>query len=92
MELVDDRTPEQKKSHKWLIIGTDHFMSGWGTASGGKSYAAWACEEKHKDKVFDWVSGRSDMKNVREVYGSYYPRSCAHCHIYVVEDNHPALG
>ena len=50
MELVDDRTPEQKKSHSWLVIGTDSFMSGWGKASGGKSYAAWACKEEHRER------------------------------------------
>jgi len=26
----DDRTEEQKKTHKMAVVGTDVFMSGWG--------------------------------------------------------------
>lgn len=91
MKLVDDKTDEQRETHKWLIVGTDSFMSGWGEARGGKSYAAWACRDEHRGEVLSWVEGRSDMKRVREVYGEYRPSGQGHCHIYVVEDGHPAL-
>jgi hypothetical protein len=92
----DDRTEGQKNTHTWLVIGTDRFMSGWGEASNGLSYAAWACEPKYRDQVLDWVESRSDMKRVREVYEGqgnkkYYAPGAAHCHIYVVTDEHPAI-
>ena len=96
MKLVDDRTPEQRQSHRWLVVGTDSFMSGWGEAKGGVSYAAWACKSEHRSQVFAWVESRSDMKRVREVFetnGSpYRPSGRGHCHIYVVDENHPALS
>ena len=92
MKIQDDRTLEQKATHTVLIIGTDSFMSGWGEAKGGASYAAWACEPKDAPQVLAWVERRTDMKRVRVVYGDYRPNSqlCAHLHIYVVDDNHPA--
>ena len=43
--IKDDRTEEEKRSHAILVIGTDKFMSGWGLAKGGLSYAAWACKK-----------------------------------------------
>lgn len=91
----DDRTEAQQKTHTWLVVGTDSFMSGWGGARGGLSYAAWACLPDDRDKVFNWVEGRSDMKRVREVSEydkKYYAPGAAHCHIYVVEAGHPALN
>jgi len=91
VELVDDRTPEQKETHKFLVIGTDKFMSGWGQARGGVSYAAWACTEKDFRSVQDWAESRSDMKRVRTSCGAYHPKGTGHCHIYVVEKGHPAL-
>ena len=36
MELNDDRTEAQKRTHTCLIAGTDSFLSGWGKAEGGK--------------------------------------------------------
>jgi hypothetical protein len=91
MQVRDDRTPEQKKTHTVIILGTDSFMSGWGLAEGGVSYAGWACEPKHQWKVLDWVSNRSEMKRVRVVTDPYRPKGKGDCHIYVVDDNHPAL-
>lgn len=95
MELVDDRTDEQKKTHYWLIIGTDRFMSGWGGAEGGASYAVWACRPEDRVKVENWVESRSDMMRVRSVsdWGAVYrpSRYCVHCHIYVVDEKHRAL-
>jgi hypothetical protein len=85
----DDRTTEQKKTHKWLVTATDKFMSGWGKASQGKSKVAWACEGKDLDKVERWVNNRSDMSYVNVTQGNWYPKA-AHVHIYVVDENHPA--
>ena len=94
MELIDDRTEEQKKTHTTLITATDKFMSGWGGATGGASKCAWACDTPQKaDKIFDWVEGRSDMKYVNIHYrNSWKPRNAAHVHIYVVDNDHPSLG
>jgi len=92
MILVDDRTKEEKVSHDWLVIGTDTFLSGWGKAKGGTSYAVWACIPDNRQKVLNWVEGRSDMKRVRETVGSYRPSGVGHCHIYVVNEGHPALS
>ena len=91
MNYKDDRTAEQVKTHTILIAMTDRFLSGWGAAKGGKSYAAWACEPKHADKVFDWVSSRSDALRVRIVNNSWNPRGVGHVHIYIVTDKHPAI-
>ena len=37
MKFIDDRTPEQRKTHHVLWGGTDTFLSGWGKAEGGPS-------------------------------------------------------
>jgi len=92
----DDRTEEQKKTHTCLVVGTDSFLSGWGEARGGASYAAWACKPKNFQSVWRWVKNRSDMKRVRQTQDPYYPSGCAHLHIYVVNDEnteypHPAI-
>jgi len=92
MNIQDDRTPEQRNTHPHLVIGTDSFMSGWGQAKGVKSYAAWACKPEHLTKVLAWVLSRNDMKRVRTTYGEYHPRGSGHCHIYVVDDKHPAIS
>ena len=91
MKLEDDRTPEQKQTHPWLVIGTDSFLSGWGKAAGGVSYAVWSCRHEDVDKVERWVRSRCDMKRVRVTHGEYHPRGNGHCHIYVVGKNHRAL-
>ena len=39
MIFQDDRTPEQKKTHTLIVLATDRFMSGWGMAKNGVSYA-----------------------------------------------------
>ena len=93
-KIVDDRTEEQKKTHTWIVVGTDRFLSGWGGAAGGSSYAGWACEYDHLKHVEYWVKSRSDQMRVRVVCGDYRPkaRNCSHFHIYVVKDNHPSLA
>ena len=50
MKRVDDRTPDEIKTHIWIVAGTDSFLSGWGEAKGGVSYAGWAC--KYNDRAY----------------------------------------
>jgi len=92
--INDKRTDEDRATHPILIVGTDRFMSGWGGASNGASYAAWACRPEHADRVLSWVEARSEMSRVREVSANYRPSSryCAHLSIYVVDDGHPVLS
>lgn len=93
MIYEDDRTDEQKRTHRVLVIGTDSFLSGWGGAEGGASYAAWACTPDDEYAVTRWVENRGDMKRVRVTRDPYRPgRNCAHLHIYVVGENHPAVA
>jgi hypothetical protein len=94
----DDRTPEQMQTHRVLIVATDRCLSSWGGAEGGSSYAAWACTGMDSFKVESWVRARSDMKRVRVTFDDgagapYRPgKGCAHLHIYVVTEGHPALS
>ena len=84
MIRADDRTPDQAKTHAWLVVGTDPFLSGWGRASDGPSYAAWACQEKDLNACESWVRQRGDMKRVRICHAdSYRPSGPGHLHIYV---------
>jgi len=92
--IRDERTEEQKKTHPILVVATDRFMSGWGAAKEGLSYAAWACRDNGDDvRVFNWVRRRHEMSRVRVVLADSYKPSkyCAHLSIYAVEDGHPAL-
>lgn len=91
MKIQDDRTPEEKKTHSIIVVGTDSFLSGWGEAKGGVSYAGWACTSEQYTRVLEWVYNRSDMKRVRVVENSWRPKGVGHAHIYVVHDNHPSL-
>lgn len=93
MILDDERTEAERKTHPLIILGTDRFLSGWGKAEGGPSYAGWATDCDHWERVFDWVARRGDMRRVRQVRGDYRPPTGAgHCHIYVVREGHPALA
>ena len=86
MLLQDDRTPEQHKSPHLIIMMTDRCLSGWGKASGGRSYAGWACTPDAAPRVENWVRSRSDAMRVRVVLSNYRPPSGpGHCHIYVDE-------
>jgi len=92
MELVDERTKEERETLTAIVLATDRFMSGWGKAEGGPSYAGWACRPEDVNRVFDWVERRGDMQRVRIVAGDYRPPSGpGHCHIYAVRPGHPAL-
>ena len=92
MERQDDRTLEEMETHTCIVAGTDSFLSGWGAARGGVSYAGWACRYENLDQVERWVRDRSDMKRVRIVGSNWRPRGVGHTHIYVVNDGHPALN
>ena len=83
MIIQDDRTDDQKKTHQWLVVGTDSFMSGWGEAKGMVSYAAWATTQEGLNDTLCWVERRGDMKRIRVVYGDYKPKGKVHLHIYV---------
>ena len=86
MQIQDDRTEEQKSTHQILIGGTDKFLSGWGKAQGGKSYAFWACPNTWGElrDCERWVRSRPDIIRVRTVLSeSYRPKGVGHCHIYV---------
>lgn len=74
-----------------IVAATDSFMSGWGEAKNGTSYAGWACKPEHESQVHNWVSNRTEMKRVRIVGNDWRPKGIGHTHIYVVEDKHPAL-
>ncbi len=92
MKRIDDRTTEQKRTHTILVTATDKFMSGWGEASQGTSKCAWACrQDQDYNKVLSWVESRPEMIYVNIRFNPWYP-SAAHVHIYVVDDNHPALA
>ncbi len=86
MIIKDDRTESQKDSHYMLVVGTDKFLSGWGRATGGMSYAAWACGYNELKRVRAWVASRGDMLRVRTVYARGYSPDCAHLHIYVARE------
>ena len=93
MIMEDDRTEEQKGTHTLLIGGTDRFLSGWGRAADGASYAFWACRPSDQRKVERGVRSRIDMLRVRIVGNGYRPnpRRCAHCQVYVVHEKHGYL-
>lgn len=88
VEFQDDRTAEEKRTHPIIVLMTDSFMSGWGKAEGGPSYAGWACTLHDVDEVERRIRKRGDAKRVRIVSGSYRPKGGAgHCHIYVEPDS-----
>ena len=93
MKLQDDRTAEQKATHRFAVVMRDKFMSGWGGAEGGYSRAAWAVPaEVNIDRVENWVRSRDEAQYVNVVDLNKYraPRGTAHFHIYVVTPEHPA--
>lgn len=93
--IIDDRTDEQRHTHRFLVVATDRILSGWGGAAGGTSIAAWACTSADLDAVERWVRARGDMMRVRVVVRSARPRAprgAAHVQVYVVGPGHAALG
>lgn len=95
MKIQDDRTEEQRKTHRFAVVARDKFMSGWGGADGGVSRCAWALPgdgSVNIDRVENWVKDREEMRNVKVVDLSTYraPKGTVHFHIYVVDAKHPA--
>ena len=86
MIFQDDRTPEQHKTHTLIVLMTDSFLSGWGKAGNGPSYAGWACRPELVDTLEQRIRARSDARRVRVVSGDYRPPAReGHCHIYVAD-------
>lgn len=92
MILVDDRTQEERDTHYLGVAMTDRVLSGWGAASGGPSFAVWACNYYNVAQVERWVrSIRAALRVRRVALRTYAPRGNGHCHIYVVSPGHPSL-
>lgn len=84
MIIEDDRTVEQRQTLTIAWVGTDPYLSGWGLAEGGVSYAAWAHTPEQTIAVEREIRARGDMHRVRRVtLDSWRPRARGHCHIYV---------
>lgn len=87
MIFVDERNTEQKKTHTVIILMTDSFMSGWGGAGNGHSYAGWAVRPEMTQTMFVRIKSRGDAKRVIIVSGDYKPPLIeGHCHIYVADN------
>lgn len=84
--VEDDRTAEQRDTHTFAVVGTDPFMSGWGKAANGASYAAWACTPGQLDECESRVRKRGDMNRVRIVALRDWRPEAAHTHIYVYKE------
>jgi hypothetical protein len=89
MIMKDDRSFEEKTTYPILIGGIDRFLSEW--CPHGISYAFWACKEEDEPTVMKWVKSRGDINPVESHYKEVNKQGKGHCHIYVVEDGHPAL-
>ncbi len=81
--IVDERTDAQRETHTWAVVGTDTFLSGWGGATDGESYAAWATTYDNLDATERMVLARVDMRRVRVVSLKGYRPRAAHTHIYI---------
>lgn len=90
MEFVDDRTDNERRTHTQIVLMTDRFLSGWGRAKGGPSYAGWAFKDGQLSEVLGIVAARTDSMRVRVVNGDYRPPAGpGHCHIYVYKRREP---
>lgn len=83
--IKDDRSEEQKQTHRWLVVGTDTFLSGWGHAAGGLSVCAWAYRTADEaSAAAEWVKQCANLARVRIVHDDRYkPRVAKHFHVYV---------
>jgi hypothetical protein len=92
--ITDDRTPEQREKFLFGVVCRDDAMSRWGKAKGGVARCGWACASySDASKTFDWLKTRKEMKRIEIVTIKNYipPRTDKVFHIYVVDQNHPAL-
>ena len=84
--VKDRRTEEEKGTHTLAVVGTDDFMSGWGDAKGGASFAAWAFKDGDYARCLSWVESRGDMKRIRIVSLKDYRPKAAHTSIYIFKN------
>lgn len=91
MITKDNRTPEQRETHRLAIVARDKFLSGK-LAGGGVSRCAWALHpEVNADRVFNWVKKRHEMTHVNIVdLDDYRPRNTTDFHIYACNPDHVA--
>ena len=92
-DINDLRTPAQRVTHTIFVVGYDPFLSRWGRAQLGTSFAAWACEECNVEAVEEWVGKRNDVRDAVTVdEDDFDDNRCVHLSIYPVANNHPAIG
>ena len=93
MIFQDDRTALERLELTELVGGRDSFMSGWGKADGGASFAFWACTPADLADVEAWVNGRGDITRCDLADLLNRPRSQhEHVHVYAVRAHHIALS
>jgi hypothetical protein len=85
--INDRRTTEQKANTRFLIVGTDRVLSGWGYGP-RRSIAAWPVYDDSWERAFDAIKRRSDMMRVRLVLANYRPRLTRGDHLSIY-DNQP---
>ena len=84
--IQDRRTEDEKRTHTLAVVGTDVFMSGWGAAEAGPSYAAWAFKDGDLARCLCYVQSRGDMKRIRIVSLKDYRPKAAHTSIYIFKN------
>lgn len=89
----DDRTEEQRRALTVLVGGKDTYLSGWGRAEGGDSWALWACRPEDEEAVRRWVQSRGDIPRVTQHEPANIRRTAGvvHVHIYVADEEHIAV-
>jgi hypothetical protein len=87
--IQDDRTEQEKEKYIYFVQGHDTFLSGWGGATGGKSYATWACNNAAAwHKKLEQIKARTDMADVVAFKGNIElekrleNKKFAHYHVY----------
>jgi len=81
--IQDDRTEEQVKELPFLVGGRDRYLSGWGKAKDGGSYAYWACRASDVRPALDVISQRHDLTRVSILAHIPRRKPSDHVHIYV---------
>ncbi|MEE8465776.1 MAG: hypothetical protein V3S68_04810 [Dehalococcoidia bacterium] len=91
-EIQDERSEDQKLTHRLAVVGTDRFLSGWGKAEGGASYAAWSFTDGEEASCLAQISSRPDMMRVRVVtLAGYRAAGAKHLHIYIYRPRAPEV-
>jgi len=85
--IQDDRTATEVEQTLGFVVATDTFMSGWGSAKGGRSIVACPIvsdQDLHKvEQVFD---RRPEFLRVRFVQGqTYRPKLGTHDHVHIYD-------